>query len=50
MLVQFKKIYMKQVYDMFKDKLMNIAKEFNLNYNELEKVYLEDIKFFIENN
>ena len=50
MLVQFKKIYMKNVYEMLKEKLLKIAEEFDLDYNELERAYLQDIKNFIEDN
>ena len=50
MLIQFKKIYMKNVYDMLKEKLMKVAEEFNLDYDELERAYLQDIKNFIDDN
>lgn len=50
MLSQFKKIYMKNVFDMLKEKLQKIAEEFNLDYDELERLYLQDMKNFIEEN
>lgn len=50
MLVEFKKIYMKNIYEMLKQKLIKVAEEFDLDYNELERSYLQDIKNFIENN
>ena len=48
MLDEFKKSYMKNAYDMMKLKLLRIAEEFNLDYEELEKLYLADIKKYIE--
>lgn len=50
MLIKFKKIYMKNAYELFKEKLQKIAEEFNLDYEELEKLYLQDMKNFIEEN
>jgi hypothetical protein len=50
MLVQFKKIYMKNTYEMLKKKLMKVAEEFNLDYDELERAYLQEIKDYIEKN
>ena len=48
MLAEFKKIFMKQAYENFKEKLLKIAEEFNLDYEELEQLYLKDIKDSIE--
>ena len=50
MLIKFKKIYMTNAYELFKTKLQKIAEEFNLEYEELEKLYLQDMKNFIEEN
>ena len=44
----FKKIYMINIFNMLKLKLQEIADNFNLNYDELEELYLKDIKLFIE--
>jgi hypothetical protein len=50
MLTDFKKIYMKNSFEMIKLKLLRIAEEFKLDYEELEKLYLKDIKEYIEQN
>ncbi len=47
MLKQFKKIYMTNIYNTIKERLEKVAEEHNLDYNELEKLYLKDIKEFI---
>ena len=41
---------MKNSFEMFKVKLQKIAEEFNLDYAELERLYLQDMKNFIEAN
>ena len=50
MLVQFKKIYMTNIFNNMKEKLQKVAEEHGLNYEELEELYLKDIKEFIESN
>lgn len=50
MLTEFKYIFMKNSFETIKKKLQDIAEEFNLDYEKLEKDYLEDIKKFIEDN
>ena len=47
MLKQFKKIYMTNIYNTIKERLEKVAEEHNLDYNELEELYLKDIKEFI---
>jgi len=47
MLKQFKKIYMTNIYNTIKERLEKVAEEHNLDYNELEQLYLKDIKEFI---
>lgn len=46
-LVVFKKIYIKNIYNLFKERLMKIAETYNLDYDELETLYLKDMKEFI---
>ena len=50
MLSQFKKIYMTNCVEMYKTKLKKVAEEFNLDYAELEKLYLQDMINYIEEN
>ena len=50
MLGEFKKIYMTNVFNLLKIKLQEIAEEHNLDYEELEKLYLEDIKTYIQSS
>ena len=50
MLSQFKKIFMTNCFEELKKKLKKVAEEFNLDYEELEKLYLQHIKNFIEEN
>ena len=47
MLKEFKKIYMTNIYHTIKERLEKVAEEHNLDYNELEDLYLKDIKEFI---
>ena len=46
MLQEFKKIYMKNVFEQIKATLMKISEEHNIPYEELEEIYLKDIKEF----
>ena len=48
MLAQFKKIYMMNIYNSIKERLEKVAEENNLKYEELEELYLKDIKEFLE--
>ena len=50
MLSQFKKIYMTNCVAMYKVKLQKVAEEFNLDYAELEKLYLQDMINYINDN
>jgi hypothetical protein len=49
MLDTFKKIHITNIFNRYKKKLQEIAKEFNLNYNDLEDKYLIDMRTYIEN-
>lgn len=40
----FKSIFFKNVYDLLKIKLQNISTKYNIDYDELEELYLKDIK------
>ena len=48
MLKEFKKIYMINIYNTIKERLETVAEEHNLKYEELEELYLKDIKEFLE--
>ena len=50
MINNFKKIYMINIYETLSKKLKILALNHNLKYEELEELYLKDIKNFIENN
>jgi len=50
MLDTFKNIYMTNIYNTIKERLEKIAEEHKLSYEELEELYLKDIKEFIESN
>jgi predicted DNA-binding protein (UPF0251 family) len=45
----FKSVFIQNIYNELKEKLLKIAKEHNLNYEELEELYLKDMKDFTEN-
>ncbi len=45
---EFKHIFIQNIYNELKVKLTKIAKEFGLNYEELENKYLKEIKEFLE--
>ena len=47
MLKQFKQIYMTNIYNTIKERLEKVAEEHNLDYNELEELYLKDVKEFL---
>ena len=46
MLEDFKKIYMKNIFEQLKTTLEKISKENDIPYEELEEIYLKDIKDF----
>ena len=50
MLEDFKKTYMKNIFEQIKATLVKISEEQNIPYEELEEIYLKDIKdFFVTN-
>ena len=49
MLETFKKIHITNIFEHYKKKLQEIAKEFDLDYSELEEKYLISFKNYIEN-
>lgn len=42
MIVEFRKYYYNKIFELLKIELQKISMEFNLDYNELEKIYLSD--------
>ena len=46
MLNEFKKTYMKNIFDQLKITLEKVSEEHNIPYEELEEIYLKDIKDF----
>ena len=46
MLVDFKKMYMKNIFEQIKATLVKISEEHDIPYEELEEIYLKDIKEF----
>ena len=46
MLDEFKKVYMKNTFEQIKITLEKISEEHNIPYEELEEIYLKDIKAF----
>ena len=46
MLEDFKKMYMKNIFDKIKATLEKISEEHDISYEELEEIYLKDIKDF----
>ena len=50
MINQFKKLYMKNIYETLSKKLKILSINYNLDYEELKEKYLSDIKLYIDNN
>ena len=48
MITEFKKIYMKDIFNLLSNRLKKISEKHNIDYEELENKYLSEIKFFIE--
>jgi len=50
MFLQIKKTFMKNIYQSLSKILNSIAEKHSLDYNELEELYLADIKSFISDD
>lgn len=47
MIEEFRKYYYNSIFQLFKQELEKIANEFNLDYQELEDLYLSDFKKYL---
>lgn len=50
MIKEFRKYYYTSIFNLFKEQLINIANEFNLDYKELEELYLSEFKEYLNLN
>lgn len=47
MIDEFRKYYYTQIFNLLSNELKKIAEEFNLDYKELEEIYLSDFKPYL---
>jgi len=47
MLEEYRKFYYRSIYNLIKEQLVKISIEFNIDINELEKLYLTDFKEYL---